>query len=174
MARLSSSNSSATTLVASRCLTETSAPQTPSVKVSWADHFLLALFGVTDLFYYYLGNGPIKENVLRLELRQTAMGHDEERLIQWSFYYELFDRIWPSLPKVPEADEAFQWYTQLTINEYLSLGFAFSQGSSRSAISGRLPISFQRNAFLASPFLNRSGVHFSVSRRDRSRRCAKL
>lgn len=92
------------------------------------DHFLLALFGVTDLFDHDLGNGPIKDNVLRLELRQTAMGHDEERLIQWSFYYELFDRIWPSLPKAPDADEAFQRYTQLTINEYLSLGFAFSAG----------------------------------------------
>lgn len=92
------------------------------------DHLLLALFGVTDLFDHDLGSGPIKENVLRLELRQTAMGHDEERLIQWSFYYELFDRIWPSLPKAPDADEAFERYTHLTINEYLALGFAFSAG----------------------------------------------
>lgn len=90
--------------------------------------FLFVLFGVTDLFDNDLGSGPIKETMLRLELRQTAMGHDEERLIQWSFYYELFERIWPNLPKAPDADEAFRRYTQLTINEYLSLGFAFSAG----------------------------------------------
>ena len=93
-----------------------------------ADLFLFVLFGVTDLFDNDLGSGPIKETMLRFELRQTAMGHDEERLIQWSFYYELFDRIWPDLPKAPDADEAFKRYTQLTINEYLALGFAFSAG----------------------------------------------
>lgn len=93
----------------------------------WHD-FLLALFGVTDQFDNDLGDGPIKENILRFELRQTAMGHDEDRLTQWSFYYELFDRIWPHIEKAPDADDAFARYTQLTINEYLALGFAFSAG----------------------------------------------
>lgn len=93
-----------------------------------ASVFLLALFGVTDQFDYDLGTGSFKENMLRFELSQTSMGHNEERLTQWSFYYELFDRIWPDLEKAPDADEAFRRYTQLTINEYLALGFAFSAG----------------------------------------------
>lgn len=93
-----------------------------------ASDFLLALFGVTDQFDHDLGIGPIKENIVRLELRQAAMGHNEERLTQWSFYYELFDRIWPQLDKAPDADEAFCRYTGVTITEYLALGFAFSAG----------------------------------------------
>jgi hypothetical protein len=93
-----------------------------------ASDFLLALFGVTDQFDNDLGSGPIKENILRFELRQTAMGHVEDRMTQWSFYYEMFDRIWPNLGKAPDADDAFHRYTQLTINEYLALGFAFSAG----------------------------------------------
>lgn len=93
-----------------------------------ANDLLLALFGVTDQFFNDLGSGPVRENIIRLELRQTAMGHNEERLTQWSFYYELFDRIWPTLDRAPDADEAFKRYTQLTVNEHLALGFAISVG----------------------------------------------
>ena len=96
-------------------------------------NYLFALFGVTDQFGDDLGpEGSVTEDgILSFELRQTSIFHNETRLIQWSFYYGLFDRIWPQLPKPPDADEAFERYTGLTINEYLALGFAFSVGRPR-------------------------------------------
>lgn len=60
----------------------------------------------------------------------TAVNHDEERLGQWAFYYELFTDIWPSVPGAPDAEEAFRRFTGVSIAEYLALGFAISAGLS--------------------------------------------
>jgi hypothetical protein len=103
-----------------------------------AGDFLFALFGVTDLFETDFGQGhrPDPDALLSFELRQTAMNHSEARIYQWSFYFELFDRIWPQIEKAPDADEAFRRYCGLTINEYLALGFAISAGFSQDGQDG--------------------------------------
>jgi hypothetical protein len=101
-----------------------------------ASEFLLALFGVSDSFEGDLGDVRDADERLSWALRQTAINHSEERLTQWSFYYELFEEIWPSLDKAPDADNAFKRYTGLTITEYLTLGFAMSAGFGRSVDNG--------------------------------------
>jgi hypothetical protein len=68
------------------------------------------------------------EDLIGLELRLTAINHDEDRMGQWSFYYELFTEIWPQVDGAPDADQAFARHTGLSIAEYLALGFAVSAG----------------------------------------------
>lgn len=101
-----------------------------------AGDFLFALFGVTDLFETDFGEGDRYESLLSFELRQTAMNHSEARIYQWAFYFELFERIWPEIEKAPDVDEAFRRYCGLSINEYLSLGFAISAGLSQGGEDG--------------------------------------
>lgn len=101
-----------------------------------AGDFLFALFGVTDLFETDFGQGDPHDALLSFELRQTAMNHSEARIYQWSFYFELFERIWLKIEKAPDADEAFRRYCGLSINEYLALGFAISAGFSQNGQDG--------------------------------------
>lgn len=90
--------------------------------------FHKVLFGIGDLMSSKIAGNP---DVISLELRLTALNHDEERLGQWSFYHELFDRIWPTVEGAPDADQAFAKFTGLSIAEYLALGFAVSAGLTR-------------------------------------------
>jgi hypothetical protein len=99
--------------------------------------FLFALFGVSDLFETDFGQGDFHDAFLSFELRQTAMNHSEVRIYQWSFYFELFKRIWLQIEKAPDADEAFSRYSGLSINEYLALGFAISAGFSQDGPDGQ-------------------------------------
>jgi hypothetical protein len=95
--------------------------------------FHKVLFGIGDLMSSKITGNP---DIISLELRLTALNHDEERLGQWSFYHELFDRIWPTVEGAPDADQAFAKFTGLSIAEYLALGFAVSAGLTRK-INGR-------------------------------------
>ncbi|HEU5106731.1 MAG TPA: hypothetical protein VFU11_12940 [Solirubrobacterales bacterium] len=95
--------------------------------------FRRLLFGIGD----HMGTEIAGEDdVISLELRHTAVNHDEERLGQWAFYYELFTDIWPLVSGAPDAEEAFRRYTGVSIAEYLALGFAISAGLSRE-LAGR-------------------------------------
>jgi hypothetical protein len=99
------------------------------------DEFRSALFGVTDHFYAGVeSDGAIRS----LELQLAAINRNEDRMLLWSFYYELLYKIWPSIDKAPNVEEAFQRYTKLSIEEYLALGFALSAGFSRDS-NGRYP-----------------------------------
>jgi hypothetical protein len=95
--------------------------------------FHRALFGVSDQMDSDIGGD---DDVISLELSLTAINHEEERLGQWALYYELFDRIWPTVKGAPDADQAFRRYTGLSIAEYLALGFAVSAGFGRE-VGGR-------------------------------------
>jgi hypothetical protein len=95
--------------------------------------FRPVLFGIGDHMNAGIAGD---DDVISLELRLTAVSHDEERLGQWAFYYELFTEIWPLVPGAPDADDAFQRYTGVSIAEYLALGFAISAGLSRE-LAGR-------------------------------------
>lgn len=89
--------------------------------------FLFCLFGLTDSFAD-LDDPSDDDAVLSWALRQASMNHNVERLTLWSFYFELFNRIWPELGETRDPEDAFRRYTGLSIHEYLALGFAFSAG----------------------------------------------
>lgn len=121
--------------------------------------FRQLLFGIGDHMGTEIAGD---DDVIGLELRHTAVNHDEERLGQWAFYYELFTDIWPLVPGAPDAEEAFRRYTGVSIAEYLALGFAISAGLSRELAGrpvarlsiqnwlARVPIAVEkREAFLA-------------------------
>lgn len=95
-------------------------------------HFLIALFGVTDLFEEDLGDETSSADVMSWQLKQTGLNRSEERLTLWSLYYEVLHDIWPTLdgPEVLDLEAAFKRYTKLSLSRFISLGFAFSVGLS--------------------------------------------
>jgi hypothetical protein len=95
--------------------------------------FLVALFSVPDLFETDFESGDQHRAILSYELRQTAMNRSEARIHPWSLYFELFDKIWPTVRKAPDADSAFRRYTGVSISDYLAIGFAVSTGFGQSS-----------------------------------------
>jgi hypothetical protein len=95
--------------------------------------FRRVLFGIGDQMAVGVTG---EDGLISLELRLTAVNHDEDRLGQWAFYYELFTEIWPLVEGAPDAEEVFRRHTGVSIAEYLALGFAISAGLSRD-IGGR-------------------------------------
>jgi hypothetical protein len=89
--------------------------------------FMTCLFGITDSFND-LEDPRDDGAVLSWALKQAAMNHNEERLTLWSFYFELFERIWPALSGAPDPEDAFRRYTGLGISEFLAVGFAMNAG----------------------------------------------
>jgi hypothetical protein len=74
--------------------------------------FRRVLFGIGD----HMDTGVAGEDgLISLELRLTAVNHDEDRLGQWAFYYELFTEIWPLVEGAPDAEEVFRRHTGVSI-----------------------------------------------------------
>ena len=95
--------------------------------------FRRLLFGIGDQMGAEIASD---DDLIGLELRHTAVNHDEERLGQWAFYYELFTDIWPLVSGAPMRRRPLGRYTGVSIAEYLALGFAISAGLSRE-LGGR-------------------------------------
>jgi hypothetical protein len=89
--------------------------------------FLSCLFSVPDLFQDDDVDLRDPDQKLSWALRHCGLSH-EERLTLWSTYFEVMCRIWPSLPDddMPDADAAFERYTGLSIEKFLTCGFAFA------------------------------------------------
>jgi hypothetical protein len=99
--------------------------------------FLLCLFGSTDAFDEDLVDAADRDALLSWALRQTAINHNVERLILWSIYFEVLEKIWPSLP-LPDVEDAFKRYTGLSINRYFAVGLALSAGLTQKTDQGVL------------------------------------
>ena len=94
-----------------------------------ARDFLACLFrGVPDLLQATKGELENRHTRLSWTLRQCGMNRGQERLPLWSTYFEVFRRIWPALdaPGTPDADSAFLRYVGLSIEQFMSVGFAVS------------------------------------------------
>lgn len=94
------------------------------------DDFRRVLFGLTDHFY---AGVRTEDEIRSLELRLITINRSEDRMLLWSFYYEVLYKIWPAVENAPDVEAAFMDFTGLSIEEFLSLGFALSAGFSRES-----------------------------------------
>lgn len=92
--------------------------------------FLSCLFSVPDLLEQPEVDLRDHDQRLSWALRHCGIGQREDRLTLWSAYYEVFRKIWPTLeqPGVPDADAAFERYTGMSIQDFMTVGFAFAAG----------------------------------------------
>jgi len=90
--------------------------------------FLICLFGVPDLLHEPEVDLRDSRQRLSWALRHCGINQSYERLTLWSVYFEVFRRIWPVLRAsgTPDADEAFERYTGVDIEAFMTAGFAFS------------------------------------------------
>ncbi len=86
------------------------------------DDFLRCLFGITDI----LDEGPgIADNQgIGWALRQQGVNDRPDTLYLTSRYYEIFMKIWPEVetPEAIEVNDAFERYTDLTLEDYFTIG----------------------------------------------------
>jgi hypothetical protein len=92
--------------------------------------FLSCLFSVPDLLEEPEVDLGDPDQRLSWALRHCGIGQREDRLTLWSAYYEVFRKIWPTLQRsgIPDADAAFERYTGTSIQDFMTVGFAFTAG----------------------------------------------
>jgi hypothetical protein len=89
--------------------------------------FMHCLLGVSEVLSEDEVDLEIEKNQVSWILRQTAINDRADSVALWARYYDIFVRAWDEVatPEAFDAAAAFEAFTGITIQRWVSTGFAF-------------------------------------------------